>query len=425
MKVLWCINIVIREAGELFQMPFVAQVSWMDHLSHLIRQEAELTICFPTNAITEPEYRAGERVTFCAIPRKSSNGYQYEKSLTQKYKEIMQKIKPDVIQIWGTEFPNDLNAIIAAQECGLAGRTACSVQGLVSYCARPEHFYGSLPFIVQHKYAMKNVLRGNNLYWFRKSLAKRGTYEMQTLRHTHNIIGRTDWDKACTYLANPKAKYFYNSETMRDIFYQKVWKYEKSEKHRIFMSQAGLPYKGMHYALEALHEIIRFYPDARLYVTGRSLMPGRPFQEQIRLGSYERYLQQMISRLHLEEQVVFLGTLDGEQMCEQYLKANVFILPSSIENSPNSLGEAMLLGTPCVAADVGGVKNLLEHDTEGFVYQHDAPYMLAYYIMRVFEESQEQVVERCRRGRTHAMKLYDPEQNKQQLLMIYRQMMEE
>ena len=71
-------------------------------------------------------------------------------------------------------------------------------------------------------------------------------------------------------------------------------------------------------------------------------------------------------------------------MCEQYLKANVFVLPSAIENSPNSLGEAMMLGTPTVVSDVGGVKNMIDHEKEGYVYQPDASYMIAYYAGRFF-----------------------------------------
>lgn len=73
-------------------------------------------------------------------------------------------------------------------------------------------------------------------------------------------------------------------------------------------------------------------------------------------------------------------------MCNRYLKVNVYALPSFIENSPNFLSEAMLLGVAVVAADVGGVKELLQHEEEGYIYQADAPYMLAGNIMKYFQD---------------------------------------
>ena len=45
------------------------------------------------------------------------------------------------------------------------------------------------------------------------------------------------------------------------------------------------------------------------------------------------------------------------------LECNVFLMPSSIENSVNSLQEAMLLGMPCVSSLVGGVSSLVDKNS--------------------------------------------------------------
>ncbi len=59
-------------------------------------------------------------------------------------------------------------------------------------------------------------------------------------------------------------------------------------------------------------------------------------------------------------------------MRQQFLLAETYLLCSSIENSPNSLGEAMLTGVPCAAAAVGGVPSMLS-EKEGELFDPAAP----------------------------------------------------
>ena len=141
--------------------------------------------------------------------------------------------------------------------------------------------------------------------------------------------------------------------------------------------------------------------------------------ERQKQTAYQRFLVRLIRRYQLEDHVEFLGSLTAEEMKQQYLSANVFALPSTIENSPNSLGEAMLLGVPCVAADVGGVTTMLTPWKEGFVYQSTAPYMLASWLETVFEMGQE-AEKMGLAAAEHARETHDPDTNLQTLLEIYR-----
>ena len=43
------------------------------------------------------------------------------------------------------------------------------------------------------------------------------------------------------------------------------------------------------------------------------------------------------------------------------------------------------IGSSCVASYVGGVSDMLRQNEEGFIYQADAPYMMAYYICEILE----------------------------------------
>ena len=82
----------------------------------------------------------------------------------------------------------------------------------------------------------------------------------------------------------------------------------------------------------------------------------------------------------------FKGALTATQMKEEYLKSNVFVMPSSIENSPNSLGEAMSLGVPIVASYVGGIPDMVEHKKSAFLYDFTEIHMLAHYICSIFAD---------------------------------------
>jgi glycosyltransferase involved in cell wall biosynthesis len=309
--------------------------------------------------------------------------------------------------------------INASEKTGRLDSTVVSIQGLVSIYAK--HYTASIPEWVQHFYTLRDLIRHCNIRGAQKEFAARGVYEIAALKKAKHVIGRTDWDEACAKMFHPNVVYHFNNEILRESFYQNVWSYQKCEPHRIFMSQGGVPYKGFHFMVEALAIIKQKYPDVVLYITERDYVNPSGFKEKIRLNSYQYYVRKLICQYHLEENICFLGTLDEKEMCEQYLRANVFVLPSAIENSPNSLGEAMILGTPVVVSDVGGVKNMIRHMEEGYIYQHDAPYMIAYYVEKYFEmkESAEQMTDRARE---HAAEIFHVEKNIDDLIKIYEEL---
>jgi glycosyltransferase involved in cell wall biosynthesis len=66
--------------------------------------------------------------------------------------------------------------------------------------------------------------------------------------------------------------------------------------------------------------------------------------------------------------------------------ASLFVHPSYIDNSPNSLCEAQLMGIPVISTDVGGISSLIEHNKTGFLVPSNDPYTLATQIISVHED---------------------------------------
>lgn len=104
-------------------------------------------------------------------------------------------------------------------------------------------------------------------------------------------------------------------------------------------------------------------------------------------------------------------------MIQRFLSSNVFVSPASIENSPNSLCEAQLLGVPAVASMVGGVEDLTNNGTTTFCYRFEEYEMLAYYICRIFAGDYE--CEQIQQAIEDAEKRHDPRNNVLELLNIY------
>lgn len=406
MKILWVCNIALPSVAEREGMPKSNFGGWLVGLSgDLTKQENVNLICtFPNKKTVSGNV----------------DGYRYRSfdsdTAENDFRQIISEEKPDIIHIFGTEFKHTLDCVNACESLGISDKVIINIQGLASVYA--GHYFANLPYRAVKAKTLRDFLKNTNISKGAKLFAKRGKNEIEAVKKVSHIVGRTDWDKACTMWINPDAEYHFCNETLRSEFYRHKWSYDNCEKHSIFVSQCGYPIKGFHLVLEAMPMILSHYPDAKLYTTGKDLINIK-CRDKLKLTYYQVYLRKLIKKYGLEDKVVFLGSLDEKSMCERYLKSNVFVSASSIENSPNSVGEAMVLGVPVVSSDVGGVKNMLEHNKEGFVYQADAPYMLAYYACELFG-SGELAESFSKQAREHALQTHSREINADTMLEIYK-----
>ncbi len=418
LRVLWVSNFILPDIARAMNLGEVYSVGgWMVGMWDALGKEKDIqrAICFPLYDREKLVRGEADGSRFYGFAQKERVCLSYVPAVEEQLREIIRDFQPDIVHIFGTEY---MHALAAVRAFACPQKTVIGIQGMVSVYAR--HFMADVPRWVQTGRTFRDMLTRDNLLRQRESFYRRAVFEREAISGVQHIIGRTDWDRACTQQINPRAKYHFCNETLRKSFYEHQWSLETCERHSIFVSQGSYPIKGLHYVLEAMPAILARYPDTRVYVAGGDITRRKTLSDRLRQSSYGRYLCRLMEENELTDHVVFTGFLDEEKMCERFLRSHVFVSPSSIENSPNSVGEAMLLGMPVVSSDVGGVKNMLRHGTEGYLYQADAPYMLAYYVNQIF--AQDELASRLgRQAAIHAADTHDREKNSRRLMEIYRE----
>jgi glycosyltransferase involved in cell wall biosynthesis len=242
--------------------------------------------------------------------------------------------------------------------------------------------------------------------------------EIETIKLAHNIIGRTNWDRAHAYAINSGASYYSCNRILRDSFYQRCWHLKRKQRHSLFIGNSLSARKGAHFALHAVAQLKREYPDIKLYIAGESPFrtSWRQWKKQV---GYSAYLRHLVKELDLEQQVEFTGILQADAMAERISSVHVYVLCSTIENSPNTLGEAMIMGVPSVAAYVGGASDMANDEVEALFYRDNDPKFLAYQIKRIFDDDR-LALKLSENARKRALKTHDPQRNLQSLLAAYR-----
>ncbi len=413
MKILWLLASLLPQVARLTGEPEQPFGGWLvTTLDQLLKnEENEVFVCYRSSGASKSG--ASGRLSYRSFEQDT---LRYSLDNDAMFTALLSTERPDVVHIWGTEYPSTLIMLSVLARVGWLDRAVVSIQGLTSVYAK--YYEAGLPARVVRGATLRDLLRMDNIAAQKQKFEMRGLYEIESLKIARHVIGRTRWDRECSLAINPKLTYHHCDETLRNVFYEGEWSLDNCARETIFVSQGDYPIKGFHQALEALALILRAHPNAMLITTGVDPRKGGA-KALLRRSGYARYLVRRMRALKLGDHVLYLGQLSAEGMKRQYLSAHVALNPSAIENSSNAIGEAMLLGTPVVASLVGGTPDMLGGGEGGILYPFGEPEALADAVCRIFG-SDAVAVEYSARGRKVALQRHDREKNTRDLEMVYQ-----
>ena len=423
MRVLWLCNIMLPVIAMHLGKEVNNKEGWLSGTYDRMKkanfrtdtgERIELGICFPVSEASDELQITLPNVKVYGFYEDTAHPECYDAALEARFKRITDDFNPDIVHCFGTEYPHTLamTRAFAKPEKILIG-----IQGLCHKCA--DIYMADLPENIQKKKTFRDIVRKDSLQKQKEKFEKRGEYEKEALSKASHVTGRTKWDKESVADISA-ARYHFMNETLRDVFYEGGWDEKKYIPHRIFLSQGDYPLKGLHYVLQALPKILEKYPDTVVCVAGNDLTASAGLKQKIKISGYGTYLRSLIKKSGLTDHVKFLGRLSADEMKEEYLKSNLYLCASALENSPNSLGEAMLLGVPSVASDTGGIPSVFEKDKDGLMFAPGNVEELTEKILYLFDNP-DKMAGYAKCAKEHAKKTHNPDENYRRLLEIYRE----
>lgn len=283
---------------------------------------------------------------------------------------IIKAVEPDIVHSW-LWYSNFLSGV--SRRCGL---------------------WRSIPFIASQRGDYHARYTKFRLWLTEKFIYNTADYLLtnseQIHQHLQQLYPNKKIDSIPNLLELPTEKWTHKNKNV-------------SEEKLIVCVGRFAPEKGHRYLIEAL-----------------SLLNEHHFQWRCTFlgdGELEPDLRALSAKHNLLDKVLFPGFC--EDVFTELLKADVFVLPSLHEGSPNALIEAMGIGMPCIASDVGGIRDLIVNEKNGIRVPPENSVVLSKGLHRILTEPA-LAMELGRSARTTIQQKFDSSESIQKLEKIYQ-----
>lgn len=375
MKVLWVTNLVVSEEDSLADPGRATFGGWVANMLDALGETdaVDLAVLARSRTACRLVLARRDNVTHAIAPMRGKT------FAPAALRSALARLSPDILHVEGAEMVHAADAATA-----FGGKVVVSMQGVMAGFAPYE--FGGLPVarwaLGWHRPA--RALTASAMLASRAvALGPRLAAERRTMARADHVVGRTEWDRAHAAVLAPQAPYHHVARILRPAFTAPRPFAPTPVPGRIFIGNAHRARKGAHVVVAALAQLKERFGEAHIVIAGEP--PARSRREWRKAIGYPAELARMVDAAGLGGSVHYTGVLGAEEMAEEMLRAEVVVLASLIENSPNTLGEAMMLGRPVVCAFAGGAPDMAAPGREALFYRASEPVSLAHQIARLFE----------------------------------------
>lgn len=342
--------------------------SWIEALQKVFRQylpEVKLGMVFEHNDEAFKVEKDG--VTYYPIHLKHTAWPKdHYNRIRPNYIKAIEDFKPDIIQCFGTErwhyglLANEINIPFVIHIMGFMNIYDVMDEKVI----HPMDYW---------KYLSYNPLKVYLIRKHEKRLKKENQeLERKVMACNRYFMGRTDWDRNIVKYYSPGSKYFHCEEAIRSEIYssKKSWAFHEKRKLRLLTVGNAGSLKGNEIMLQTAWLLKNQF--------------NIDFEWRYTSSAYTISFFEKLNDIKCKDvNIKLIGRLNASQIAEELANADFYIHPSIIDNSPNTVCEAQLIGTPVIAANVGGISQLVEDGKTGWLYPYSEPHTLAFKIMNL------------------------------------------
>jgi glycosyltransferase involved in cell wall biosynthesis len=206
----------------------------------------------------------------------------------------------------------------------------------------------------------------------REFLAARSRWVLPTLRKAHRLVVPSGFLREVFAAYGVEAQVIPNVVNVERFSPQGVAITRPRLDHVVVARNLESIY-GIDLAIQALAILKIRVPTAHMTIAGSGIERAK-LEAQMRAAG-------------LSDAIKFSGRLEVEQMAALYREADVVLNPSRVDNTPNSILEALSCGVPVVSTDVGGVSFLVAHERTAILVAPENPDAIAAGVARVLGDA--------------------------------------